>query len=291
MSGSSVFVTLNVFSGLPNPRWELTPEQLVELERLLQTPRNPIMQKPAGASVGLGYRGIHVEWHRPALTGATHIHGGIIGTPDVQPNYEDAGRSLERWLLSTASSAIPSLQLRPEVDALVNTDLQAPVQPVLPTGAAVACPPCGGGAAPAYNPAAWNIPSVQPHNNCYNYATNTITNTFAQPGNGSGHPFAPPPDCPKVGGGAQSDGLVPVPSFAASVPNAYYVALVIWPGTDFHWYRQDRTGCWSHKPGQTPVRDVDNSGNKIIDPRSCNRGPYTNFCGYMTVAPGHISIR
>jgi hypothetical protein len=31
----------------------------------------------------------------------------------------------------------------------------------------------------AYNPAFWNTPSVQPHNNCYNYAMNFRSNTFA----------------------------------------------------------------------------------------------------------------
>ena len=290
MSGSGVFVTVSVFSGRPNPHWELTPEQAAELERHLTIPRGPTMQKPSGATVGLGYRGIHIEWHQPALSSAMHVHGGVVGTADMQPNYQDPGRSLEQWLLSTAPVGVPGVQLQPEVDALIRDDLQSAASPALPTGVAVTCPPCGGGAAPAYNPAAWNIPSVQPHNNCYNYATNIITNTFAQPGTGSGHPFAPPPDCPKVSTGAHSDGLVGVPGFSASVPNGYYIALVIWPGVDFR-YRQDNNGCWSHKPGSTPVRNVDNAGNRITDPQHCNRGGYTIFCGYMTVSPGHITIR
>ena len=39
-----------------------------------------------------------------------------------------------------------------------------------------------------YNPSFWNQPSVQQYNNCYNYASNDRTDTFAQPGNISGHP-------------------------------------------------------------------------------------------------------
>ena len=61
----------------------------------------------------------------------------------------------------------------------------------------------------------------------------------------------------------------------------WYVALVIWPNVDYHWYRQDNVGCWSHKPGKTAARNTDNSGNRITDPRTCNRGGYTQFCGYM----------
>ena len=35
----------------------------------------------------------------------------------------------------------------------------------------------------------WNKPCVQPYNNCYNYANDKITNTFAQPGRFSGKPI------------------------------------------------------------------------------------------------------
>jgi hypothetical protein len=68
------------------------------------------------------------------------------------------------------------------------------------------------------------------------------------------------------------------------------VALVIWPGRDFHWYRLDRTGRWSHKPGVTPASDVDNSGNPIADPRTANRGPYTVFCGCYCVCKQRVTI-
>jgi hypothetical protein len=39
----------------------------------------------------------------------------------------------------------------------------------------------------AYNPGFWNTPAVQPKNNCYNYAMNWRSDTFAQPGRISGH--------------------------------------------------------------------------------------------------------
>jgi hypothetical protein len=91
---------------------------------------------------------------------------------------------------------------------------------------------------------------------------------------------------------AVSDGLHPCPNFAGTLGpgHGWYVALVIWPGQDYHWYRQDKVGCWSHKPGHTPVINHDNSGRPITDPRTCNRGGYTNFCTYM-ITTRHVRIR
>jgi hypothetical protein len=44
-------------------------------------------------------------------------------------------------------------------------------------------------------------------------------------------------------------------------------------------------GCWSHKPGPTAVRNIDNAGNAIGDPRTCSRGPYTVFCYEQRASP------
>ena len=63
------------------------------------------------------------------------------------------------------------------------------------------------------------------------------------------------------------------------------------PGWDFHWYRKGRNGYWTHKPGGTPVTNLDNSAHLIPDPRTANRGPYTDFCTFMVVMHGHIKIR
>lgn len=50
--------------------------------------------------------------------------------------------------------------------------------------------------------------------------------------------------------------------------------------TDYHWYRRDEDGTWSHKPGSTPISTTDASGNIIYDPQSCDRGAYDTFLGY-----------
>lgn len=64
----------------------------------------------------------------------------------------------------------------------------------------------------------------------------------------------------------------------------YKVALVVSEG-DYHWYRQDADGLWSHKRGLNPVERTDYSGKLIIDPYIADRGDYTEFLGYYAVTP------
>ena len=40
---------------------------------------------------------------------------------------------------------------------------------------------------------------------------------------------------------------------------------------DYHWYRQNPDGSWSHKPGRCLVRSVDYNCNLIMDPENCVR--------------------
>ena len=72
---------------------------------------------------------------------------------------------------------------------------------------------------------------------------------------------------------------------------AYRVALFIYPGYDFHWYRQNPDGTWSHKLGSEPVTNCDFSGNIIYDPEESNRynvktcANYDTLIGYFYVTP------
>lgn len=72
------------------------------------------------------------------------------------------------------------------------------------------------------------------------------------------------------------------------------IALVIDPKQDYHFYRQDSNGFWSHKPGGTPVKNKDTSGRLIYNPELANRDSrddaenndglnYNVFCGFMCV--------
>ena len=157
-------------------------------------------------------------------------------------------------------------------------------------------------AAPSYNPGLWNTPAHQSHNNCYNYSTDIMTDTFAQPGRA--HGVFPPTTCAGTGSGAVADGLVETKE--KRCPScSHLVALVISPGdsgcvADYHWYRLDDNGRWSNKPGPAPATDKDASGNPITNPETADRkyifGPdycidYSIFCTYYCVDESVVVIQ
>lgn len=81
----------------------------------------------------------------------------------------------------------------------------------------------------------------------------------------------------------------PIGRYEVCPAGTYKVALVLTPSNvllpDYHWYRQDADGMWSHKQGTTPVKRTDESGNLITDPQIADRGRYTVFVGYFAVSP------
>ena len=118
-----------------------------------------------------------------------------------------------------------------------------------------------------------------------------MTGTFAQPGRGTGNMYGALTG-PAVQAGAVSDGLKNQGNpGGGKFPKTddCLVALVIWPGRDFHWYRQDANGNWSHKPGTTAATNLDNSGNVITDPRTADIAPY-QFVTFMSYCPKDITI-
>jgi hypothetical protein len=56
-----------------------------------------------------------------------------------------------------------------------------------------------------FNPGFWNRPEVIRRNNCYNYASNRRTDTFAQPGKGAGQMYTAL-TCAEVTRAALADG-------------------------------------------------------------------------------------
>ena len=153
------------------------------------------------------------------------------------------------------------------------------------------CPPSGC----SYEPDVWNQPGVKENNNCYSYACNNmhgpppLTNQPTpggkpQPGGGGNPPFT----CADITAAAKSDGLVD-PDSNGCCPTGYHkVSLFIAPNVDYHWYREDSNGNWSHKPGNTDATNLDASGNPITDPSAADRdyseagGPnYNQDCGVL----------
>lgn len=138
---------------------------------------------------------------------------------------------------------------------------------------------------PTYTPTFWNdAGTVQFNNNCYNYGNNKRTDTYAQPGRASTGTAASMA-CTDVYNAALADGLEAVPASGVCPAGKDKVALVVDPGTDYHWYRLDSDGMWSHKPGGTQATNLDGSGNTISNPETadrCGSWPcYTDFCDYM----------
>lgn len=141
-----------------------------------------------------------------------------------------------------------------------------------------------------FDPAKWNEKNHIGCNNCYNYACDILTDTFAQPGQGGNPPISNLKDeCKDITKGALNDGLTICKETCSGC--SHKVALVIAPGYDFHWYRQDANGLWSHKPGCTPARNLDDSDKIITNPETCNRGPYTDFCGYFCVNKDKVKLK
>jgi len=138
---------------------------------------------------------------------------------------------------------------------------------------------------PPYSPAFWNDSgTVQFNNNCYNYGNNKRTDTFAQPGRRSGD-YPNPMTCADVAAAAVNDGVLQLPVSGVCPDTEDKIALVVDPGTDYHWYRLGSDGMWSHKPGGTRATNLDASGNPISNPETANRCSgwlcYTDFCGYF----------
>jgi len=265
----SLSVQLNIYSGRPNPRFILPEaEALTLFKRALE-----VGSAHPKASRGLGYQGFTLLPVEPHST-LDHLGLEALGPASAHGLTLAGAPELEEALIALA---LKRLDLSPAVQSALHKAHERPLLTALPQ---VDCPDCNGQDAPDYDPDWWNDNVVRlAQNNCYNYANNQATNTFAQPGRATGTPMTGD-TCAGVQPSAVSDGLVATDNFADET-EGWYVALVIWPDEDFHWYRQDSGGCWSHKPGSTPVINTDNSGAQITDPATCDRGDYTQFCSYM----------
>eukprot|EP00698_Gefionella_okellyi_P020679 TRINITY_DN6525_c0_g1_i1.p1 TRINITY_DN6525_c0_g1~~TRINITY_DN6525_c0_g1_i1.p1 ORF type:complete len:303 (-),score=52.06 TRINITY_DN6525_c0_g1_i1:31-939(-) len=274
----SVQVTVNVFSGTPNPSWTLDAADSAEFTRNL-------LQRASMSS--------HVhDWRRMGYSGFD------VATDDSKLHVY-GNEFLEMWLLI---SGLKAEAIKPAVAEHIKHEIYRPksdfveLQPPMMQISDQACkaPVIGPDNATVYdvrNDDCGFFVSHESENNCYDYGTNVATNTFAQPGRGSGHHWQEN-TCDSIRQAAESDGLVwngtVLPSHEPG--NGHFVALMIWPNTNFHWIRLDSNtnGRWSHKPGQTPVRNTDNNGKLITDPAKADFSPWTQFCGYMQVIPSAV---
>jgi hypothetical protein len=279
----SVVVTLHVFSGRPDPAWELTENQAVELAEHLRSINKTTLLKPPGIVGSLGYRGFSINSVREKdFAPMMYIHAGVVDRARFGANLLADDTELERWLLSTAGQSIDET-----LNKYVNQELSSSnLSDSLSNAVTLDMPP--------YDSGKWNDDiEILINNNCYNYANNKITNTYAQPGRGSGRVYtvyACGTDDDDVASASIRDGQIPIDPPSGIPAQGHFIALVLWGNNDYHWYRQDSNGIWSHKQASTPVKNVDDSNNPIIDPRTCDRGPYNDFCGFFHCIPANTHI-
>ncbi|HEY9247018.1 MAG TPA: hypothetical protein VIO11_09250 [Candidatus Methanoperedens sp.] len=288
-------ITIDIFSGRENPVIELegkeAEEALIRLEPAAGLKDSEIIPLQSI----LGYRGLIIEQEDATSKKLPRLFrladGKLIG-PDFAHRVSD--EKFEDFIIKSVGQ-IRNIQIEKRFDRFLSEEIsryrQLESEFMLRK---IKWPPlkkrclCS----PIYEPDWWNDGGQkQYNNNCYNYATNYRSDTFAQPGLAAGAMYTSL-ECTSVLPAAIKDELIDNPNANNRCPqNGHLVALVIAPGYDFHWYRKGNNGYWTHKPGGTPVTNLDNSGKLIKDPRIANRGPYTEFCTYMIVRHGHIKIK
>jgi len=120
---------------------------------------------------------------------------------------------------------------------------------------------------------------------------------FPQPGRASGYPKwskVKGKRCPDLI--ARLMGDVPdltITTFEGKCPkNSSKIALVVDEDEDYHFYRQDTNGFWSHKPGATEVTHLDATKRPIYNPELASRHyprshlHYDQFCSYLCAPKG-----
>ncbi|CAE7247204.1 unnamed protein product [Symbiodinium sp. CCMP2592] len=265
-----------VFSGTPNPQLVIDEAALTNLQHHLRG-CNSGGSALGRTNVTVGYRGFWVEG-----AGSAFVVRGC-----------QAAEVLLLSILRPSISETVANYIRDEIARDHTGELDLPDLDGSAVETAANCShQVGPDTVPTYNPSVDDrgcFVSHQSQNNCYNYGTDISTDTFAQPGRGSGHKWKAN-TCDAIRAAAESDGLQWQGTELPKGPpeTGHFVALFIWPDTNFHWVRMDKTGFWSHKPGGTPVRNTDNNGQQIRDPSKSDFSPWSQFCGYMHVVPSVV---
>lgn len=102
-------VEVDMFSGRPNPHWELTVPEAREFARRFQS----LSTHPAAGAVneGLGYRGLIVRERTPEAAGDDReivISNGLVVDRHNgnSKQFTDRNRALEKWLIQTGAGRL-----------------------------------------------------------------------------------------------------------------------------------------------------------------------------------------
>lgn len=229
-SGGSMQVTLEVFSSTENPVARLNDTECRAAQALLFSRGNCAKMRNCPL---IGYTGFAIKQHN---------------LEDVCVNDNQA---LERFLLSrfVNISSVVKNHTHLRIESGSSGCSGVTIKEKLPSNEA----PTNCHVAPIFNLDPDAPPSYDPakdchgcfaqnysrkKNNCYDYGNDIVTNTFAQPGRGSGTKWASD-NCTSVGAAAVRDGLklvgTDLPTNDTPEGGGHYVALFIWPRINFHW--------------------------------------------------------
>ncbi|CAF3631497.1 unnamed protein product [Rotaria sordida] len=272
-------VTLHVFSGTSNPVWKINIRQLTKIkqlayESLYQHNNVTLLSKPTTRI--MGYQGF------------------TISCSSDKPVFVHGLSPVEHLLLLGGRHYLSASVIRHVRDHV--GEVMSDITHIESNNADCNhVPIVGPDTVPKYDPKSDDegcFITRQTENNCYAYGTDIVTNTYPQPGRGSGKIWSSN-TCVDMGNASVRDGLVYNGTKLPKTPpeNGHFAALLIWPDTNFHWIRMDANGYWSHKPGGTPVRNKDNRGLPIVDPSKSDFSPWTQFCSYFIAQPSKLRIK
>ncbi|MBM2618549.1 hypothetical protein JIG36_23620 [Actinoplanes sp. LDG1-06] len=284
-------ITVDVYSGRPNPVIEISnDDEIRSTLRQLSANRSLATAEPP-AEGGLGLRGFQLEIMDDELARRYDLAGSLY-IPAGAATAEFTER-LTSLAMSGNALAVPGFEEQTTFDEGLRDyllgQLERSSSGTVQEGSDKQEPATADAVCYydfyAFNPGFWNDNSTTLwNNNCYNYASNWRTNTFAQPGRGCGNVWKAI-TAAEVTRAALCDGMHRrYDCFPDTEKPRNLVALVIAPGPafiDYHWYRYHQGGFWGHKPGGTAARNVDNSNQTITNPETADRGPYTIFAGYF----------
>ncbi|MFG2749544.1 hypothetical protein [Streptomyces xanthophaeus] len=320
-------ITIDIFSGRPNPTWEISgPDRLRELRERLS--RNPRAHGAVGSGyTGLGFNGIRVDFTEgdaPAgLPATSELAGGgakdaVASAELAQSLVETIPRDLSegggiavrdtsyaQTVMETACDEIQrNLVEGPGGGGGAHTAHKAREETELPEGWAQQMralteriPTCEFDSYPwPQSYAYWDHHTVRPYNNCYCYAVNYRSDTEAWPGKAHGYNI---PSSTmygyQVAVGLYKDGLTQWGYPCQPWGTRRYLLVLCtgtWPVTglrDFHFYRYHVEGYWSHKRSVNSPRITDESGYVIRDPGVCDKAHYTEVYPYFFQS--HDSVR
>jgi hypothetical protein len=190
------------------------------------------------------------------------------------------------------------------------------------------------GEEPDYDPGTWSHPYVEGSHNCYAYFLNDVMTSLKKkcedichregkncpskpqkcrsliPQPGDHHLFSKHGslskktfnyDCKEMEKKIMNDNpSIKKTQLTDNCSKGHYKgAMVTDPGNTFHFYRQNKDGTWSHKPGTLPISREDANGLPIYSPFTANRDyskpndkdpiNYTGFCGYYCIPTDKVA--